>query len=129
MSEQIAQKFIDALHTLEETKDAEPLTALYSDDAKVGNMIAPDQFTGKDGARRFWTEYRGTFDMARSTFRNVIAGDGGAALEWTTEGTSFEGRSLRYTGVTILESDGERVSRSSAYFDPAALGRQLKPQK
>ena len=126
MSEKIANEFIEALRTLESAKDVEPLAALYTDGAAVGNLIAPDRFHGQDGAREFWAEYRGTFDTARSTFRNVIAGDGVAALEWSTEGTSFEGQPFIYAGVTILEIEGDRVSRSSAYFDPKALGRQIK---
>jgi ketosteroid isomerase-like protein len=126
MSEKVAKKFIGALQTLEDSRDAEPLASLYADDAVVGNVVAPEKFHGQDGAREFWTEYRGTFETAKSTFRNVIAGDGNAALEWKTEGTSFEGQPFTYTGVTILETAGDRVTRSSAYFDPKALGRQVK---
>ncbi len=126
MFEQVARQFIDALWALEETQDAGPLTALYADDAAVGNVVSPDKYRGPDGARAFWTEYRGTFSAAKSEFRNVIAGSGGAALEWTTEGTSFSGSPLTYSGVTILEiDDSGKVTRSAAYFDPSALGRQI----
>ena len=126
MSEEVAKKFIEALRTLEDTKDVGPLAALYADDAAVGNVLSPDRFHGQDGAREFWAEYRGTFETVRSTFRNVIAGAGNAALEWTTEGASFEGQPFSYAGVTVLEIEGDRVTRSSAYFDPKALGRQIK---
>ena len=125
MSEQVARKFIDALRALEETRDVEALTALYTDNASIGNVLRPDQFHGPQGARQFWTEYRGTFDQARSEFRNVIASGGAAALEWTTEGTSFDGKPVRYSGVTILDIDGDKVTRSSAYFNPSALGDQV----
>ena len=125
MSEQVARTFIDALHTLEDTKDADTIAALYTDDASVGNVLRPDRFHGQSGARQFWTEYRGTFGQATSTFRNVIAGDGAAALEWTTKGTSFDGKPVQYDGVTILEVEGDKVKRSSAYFNPTALGEQI----
>ena len=125
MSDQVANQFIQALWALEETKDAGPLTALYAEEASVGNVVSPDRYHGPDGAKTFWTEYRGSFDTAKSQFRNVIATDTQAALEWTTEGTSFNGSPLSYSGVTILEIDGGKVTRSSAYFDPAALGRQM----
>ena len=125
MSEQVVNAFIQALWTLEETKDAGPLAALYAEDALIGNVIAPDHYHGPDGAKTFWTEYRGSFESAKSKFRNVIAGDGNAALEWTTEGTSFNGSPLSYSGVTILEIEDGKVTRSSAYFDPSALGRQM----
>ena len=126
MSEQTANRFIEALRTLETDKDVEPLAALYAEGASVGNVIAPDRFQGPEGARQFWTEYRGTFDRAESKFRSVIASEGRAALEWTTEGTSFEGAPFGYAGVTILEIEGDRITRSKAYFDPSALGRQIK---
>lgn len=128
MSEPLAKKFIEALRTLESERDAEPLASLYADNAVIGNVIAPDQFHGPEGARQFWTEYRGTFNQAESEFRNVIASDGRAALEWTTKGTSFEGAAVKYAGVTILEIDGEKITRSAAYFDPGALGRQIKSE-
>ena len=125
MSEKVAKEFIDALWALEDTKDAGPLTALYAENAVIGNVLAPDQHRGPDGAKTFWTEYRGSFETAKSKFSSVIASEGHAALEWTTEGTSFNGSPLSYSGVTILEIDGGKVTRSSAYFDPSALGRQM----
>jgi len=126
MSEQVANTFMEALRALEQSKDVEPLAALYKEDAAVGNVQAPDRFSGPDGARKFWGEYRGTFQTLESTFRNVIAGDGRAALEWATTGTAFDGSAVTYSGVTILEIEGERLTRSCAYFDPADLGRQVE---
>ncbi len=128
MSEQAAQTFIDALHALERDRDVEPLARLYTADAGVGNVVSPDHFQGPDGARRFWGEYRGTFETLESSFRNVIAAADRAALEWTTTGTAFDGAPFTYSGVTILEFAGEQVSRSTAYFDPKALGRQIEPK-
>lgn len=126
MAVEIANTFIAALRSLEEGKDVEPLAALYADDAVIGNVVAPDQFTGRDGARRFWTEYRGTFGTVQSEFRNVITTDKRAALEWTTTGTGFDGAPINYSGVTILEADGDQITRSTAYFDPKSLGRQIE---
>jgi limonene-1,2-epoxide hydrolase len=125
MSLKIANKFIEALRALEDSQEVEPLAALYTPDAAIGNIIAPDRFHGPEGARTFWKEYRGTFGTAVSTFRNVISSEGRAALEWTTEGTNLKGKSLQYTGVTILEIDGDHITRSCAYFDPLGLGRQI----
>ncbi len=47
----------------------------------------------------------------------------GAALEWTTQGTS-NGVSVAYDGVSILEIEGAKVRRFMAYFDT----RDLTPQ-
>jgi len=127
MSEQLANTFIEALRALEANRDVGPLAALYGEDAQVGNLIAPDKFTGKEGARAFWTEYRGTFETVESTFRSIVSTKDRAALEWTTTGTGFDGGALTYAGVTILEAEGGQITRSCAYFNPGALGRQIAP--
>ena len=126
MSEQIAKRFIEALGKLEAGRELEELVRLYAPDAEVGNVVSPEKFRGQEGAREFWgAKYRDTFGEVRSTFRNVFASEDRAALEWTTEGTANDGTPLKYDGVSILETDGERVTRFCAYFDAGALGRQL----
>jgi ketosteroid isomerase-like protein len=60
----------------------------------------------------------------RSEFRNVFATEEGAALEWTTQGTS-NGDSLAYDGVSILEIEGGKVRRFMAYFDTRDLSSQV----
>lgn len=56
----------------------------------------------------------------RSEFRNVFATEDGAALEWTTEGTS-NGDTVSYDGVTVLKIEGGKVRRLMAYFDTRDL--------
>jgi len=56
----------------------------------------------------------------RSEFRNVFATEEGAALEWTTQGTS-NGDSVSCAGVSILEIEGDKVRRTKAYFDTRDL--------
>lgn len=126
MSKEIAEKFVEALGRLEAERDLESIVSLFAEDCEVGNVVAPEPFKGREGAREFWgAKYRDTFGEVRSTFRNVFAGDGFAALEWTTEGTADDGTPIRYDGVSLLEMDGEFVKRFRAYFDAGALGRQL----
>jgi len=60
----------------------------------------------------------------KSEFRNVIATEDGAALEWTTEGTS-NGDRVSYDGVSILEIEGDKVRRFMAYFDARGLTDQI----
>jgi ketosteroid isomerase-like protein len=126
MSERTAEKFIEALGRLEADRDLETITALFADGCEVGNVVSPEKFQGRDGAREFWgAKYRDTFGEVRSTFRNVFATDTRAALEWTTEGTASDGTPVRYDGVSILETDGALITRFRAYFDAGRLGRQL----
>jgi limonene-1,2-epoxide hydrolase len=124
MSTEVANGFVEALRKLEEDEDIEALVAIHTEDCEVGNVSVPQTFRGHDGLREFWTSYRKTFGEMRSEFRNVIASEDGAALEWTTEGTS-NGDSLSYNGVSILEIEGDKVSRFMAYFDTRDLASQV----
>src|SRR5918994_7911982 len=123
MSQEVAHGFVKALRKLEENEDVEALVGIHTEDCEVGNVSVSETFRGHDGLREFWTEYRKTFGEMKSTFRNVFATEEGAALEWTTEGTS-NGDTVTYDGVRILEIDGGKVRRFMAYFDP----RDLTPQ-
>jgi ketosteroid isomerase-like protein len=123
MSQEIADGFVEALRQLEEDRDVEALVGIHAEDCEVGNVSVPETFRGHEGLREFWTEYRKTFDEMKSTFRNVFATEDGAALEWTTEGTS-NGDTVSYEGVSILEIEGGRVRRFMAYLDT----RDLTPQ-
>ncbi|HWW75872.1 MAG TPA: nuclear transport factor 2 family protein [Pyrinomonadaceae bacterium] len=126
MSEQTANRFIEALGRLEAGRELETIVRLFAADAEVGNVVSPEKFRGPEGAREFWgAKYRDTFGEVRSTFRNVYATEDGAVLEWTTEGTANDGTPIKYDGVSILEIKGERITRFRAYFDAGQLGRQL----
>ena len=125
MSQEVAERFRDALWKLEEDRDVEPLVEVHADDCETGNVAVPRTFQGHDGLREFWTNYRKTFDEMKSEFRSVFADDEGhAALEWTTTGTA-NGRTVEYGGVSILEIEDGKVKRFMAYFDPREITEQI----
>jgi limonene-1,2-epoxide hydrolase len=124
MSKEVADNFVEALRKLEKDRDVETLVEIHTEDCEVGNVSVSGSFRGHDGLREFWTEYRKTFGEMKSTFRNVFATEEGAALEWTTEGTS-DGDTIHYAGVSILEIEGDKVRRFMAYFDTRNLTSQV----
>ena len=125
MSQELAERFAEALRKLEEDRDVEALVEIHTEDCDVGNVAVSTTFSGHEGLREFWTGYRDTFGEMKSEFRNIFADDEGrAALEWTTQGTS-DGNTVSYDGVSILEIQGDKVSRFRAYFDPRRLTEQL----
>ncbi len=126
MSEQVAKKFVEALGRLEEERDLETIVALFAEDCEVGNVVSPEKFRGREGAREFWgAKYRDTFGEVSSAFRNIFATADRAAMEWRTEGTSQDGSPVNYEGVSIIEINGDRITRFCAYFDAGSLGRQI----
>jgi ketosteroid isomerase-like protein len=124
MAHEISEKFIEALHALEESRDVEKIAALFADGAEVNNVVTIENSHDLE-AREFWTKYRENFGEVHSEFKNKIYDETTAALEWTTTGTGADGGEVNYEGVSILETDGERITRFFAYFNPAKLGRQM----
>nr|CAA9242604.1 hypothetical protein AVDCRST_MAG63-2510 [uncultured Armatimonadetes bacterium] len=127
MAEDTAHRFVRALEALEAHHDLNDIVALFDERSDIGNVLHPESFHGPDGARRFWTTYRESFAEVRSTFRNRIVSADRAALEWNTRGTSTSGSPFSYDGVSVLEIEGDKITRFRAYFNPHALGRQMEP--
>ncbi|SRR6056297_51994 len=121
---EVVDEFIAAIAALERDGDTDPIAALYSETARCGNVIEPERFEGPEGAGAFWGAYRSQFADITSTYEAVVAGETSATLEWQSEAT-IDDESLTYRGVTVLEFDDGRIVRSCAYFDPAAIARQV----
>jgi ketosteroid isomerase-like protein len=115
----VAERFMAALQGFEADGRVERLADLFADDAELSNLAHAER--GRDGARRFWQQYRAAFGEILSAFRAVIVGEGGAALEWESDGTLSSGAPIRYRGVSLLEVDGDRVRRFRTYYDSAAF--------
>ncbi len=117
VTKNIAIKFIGALTELESASDVEPIITLFAADCEVINVGAPKIFRGIKGARRFWTDYRDNFKDVCSIFQKELYSDNKARLEWTTEGKIKNGNKIKYDAVSVLETEGEKITRFYAYFD------------
>ena len=49
----------------------------------------------------------------------MVEGGDRFALEWTSEATLADGRPLQYRGVTVIDLDGEKITKLSTYYDSA----------
>ena len=123
MAENLAKQFIDALHKLEAERDVDTIVSLFSDECEIGNVVTEDK---NISPKEFWTSYRENFGEVNSEFRNEIVAENTVALEWTTTGTSGVGSEIKYDGVSILETSGDKITRFHAYFDPNKLGKQME---
>ncbi len=116
----MVRTFIEALNRLEDTGDADPITALFKDEATVSNPLVLHEGQGREAARAFWLAYREAFQSIRSEFRHIIDSDGVAFLEWVSIGATREGP-FRYGGVSVIEHREGKITGFRSYFDPAHL--------
>ena len=122
--EQRAQRFIDALKQLEATGDAQPIAALFTDDADLSNPVVKHDSEGKAGAHAFWTHYRSSFETIASEFRHIVEQGDVALLEWVSEG-AIRGEPVRYGGVTVLEFGSVGITAFRSYFNTTQLAVDL----
>ena len=118
--QELTERFIDALHRLHAEADAEPMAALFADDAQLSKLGQGHEERGQDGARKFWRVYRDLFDDIEATFTHTTQGSDSAVLEWTSTGTLHDGGPISYEGVTVLEGE-ETITAFRTYYDSAAF--------
>jgi ketosteroid isomerase-like protein len=54
-------------------------------------------------------------------FHTILEGEDKAMLEWTSDCETAAGVKTSYDGVSVFETRGGRITRFTAYFDPADL--------
>ena len=121
MASETAEKFMQTLQEIEANKNVEALVSLFTEDAELSNLASSSPLQGKDGARQFWQKYLSVFQQIHSKFTNVVESNGSTVLEWTSEGSLTSGESLRYQGVSIIETVNGKVRSFRTYYDSAAF--------
>ncbi|GJG88190.1 hypothetical protein tb265_33710 [Gemmatimonadetes bacterium T265] len=129
MANPTADAFITTLRECEDAGNVDALAALYADDARTSNPVQPEPATGVDGARKFWEGYRKSFERIHSRFHSILESDDKAMLEWTSDCETAAGVLTSYDGVSVFETRDGKITRFTAYFDPAELTRARGAEK
>jgi ketosteroid isomerase-like protein len=117
----MTQRFVTALGELHKNRDAGPLVELFADDATLNKAGIPHGESGKDAARSFWEQYRDVFDDIEATFRHTVTDEDLCYLEWTSQDTLRDGTDFRYDGVSVFETDNDKIDAFREYYDTAAF--------
>ena len=117
ISDDRARTFATALQTFEKDGDAPAFAALFTDDAVTQRFDARGERSGE--VAQFWQEYRDQFNSISTTFYDVVEGGDRHALEWSSEAELTDGRPITYRGVTVIDLDGDKITRLRTYYDSA----------
>jgi ketosteroid isomerase-like protein len=117
----LTEEFMRALQRFEATGELAALLAMFAEDAEALNLGRTEPARGTDQVAGFWRDYRSVFKTIRSEFTHVIEGKDGAVLEWVSRGSLLNGDPVEYKGVTVLETNGDRVRRFRTYYDSAVF--------
>ncbi|WP_336923273.1 nuclear transport factor 2 family protein [Aquipuribacter sp. SD81] len=125
--DETTRRFIAALRKVEQDGDLDGLAGLFTDDAEVLSIDGHGPRQGQDGIRELFREYVGQFDRLSTTFTQVTEGENRSALEWTTDAVRPGGHEVTYTGVTVIDRDGERCTGFRTIYDSARLMQKVAP--
>ena len=120
MASEIAEKFMDALQTIEQENEVDALVELFSDEASLKRMTHKS-YEGKGEAKKFWQEYLEPFDTISTEFFKVTEDDETVVLEWESKGKLNNGHDIHYRGVSSFDTEGGEVVRFRTYYDSAAF--------
>ena len=120
MASEIAEKFMDALQTIEKENEVDALVNLFSDKAEL-TRLTHKTYEGKDEAQQFWREYLEPFDEVSTEFFKVSEEDVTVVLEWQSKGKLANGHDINYKGVSSFDTEGDEVVRFRTYYDSAAF--------
>ena len=121
--DETTRRFIAGLRKLEQDDNLDALADLFTDDAEVKSIDGHGPRTGPEGIRELFGEYLRQFERISTTFTQVTEGERHAALEWSSDATLPGGHRITYTGITVIDLDGESVSGFRTCYDSAALLR------
>jgi hypothetical protein len=119
----VSDRFMAALHHLDEHADTGPMVELTAPEAVLRKLDRHQEETGPEGARVFWDDYRSVFATISTEFTSTLDGASGSSLEWISRSTLKDGAELTYSGVTVIDVDGDHVTGVRTYYDSAAFVR------
>jgi ketosteroid isomerase-like protein len=119
----VSERFMAALHHLDEHADTGPMVELTAPEAVLRKLDRHQEETGPEGARVFWDDYRSVFATISTEFTSTLDGETGSSLEWVSRSTLADGAELTYSGVTVIDVDGDQVTGVRTYYDSAAFVR------
>ncbi len=121
LSDDQADRFIEALKRIERERDPSPLVELFDDDAVIDSPAQGRSLAGKAGAHQFWSAYLRAFDRVESNVQQAHEFGDIAILEWQSSAVLRTGKPVDYHGVSVVEFCQDKIKRFCAYFDAATI--------
>jgi steroid delta-isomerase-like uncharacterized protein len=114
-------------------RDLEAMASHWSPEG-IEDLVPERVLRGPDQIKGFFRELFAAMPDLETTVQRVVADDGHAVVEWrqvgTFTGAPFQGvepnsRRIELRGMDLFEVEDKKILRNTAYYDGAAVPRQL----
>ena len=106
--------------------DAEAFANCFAENGATCDPMGAPPISGRAAIREFFESICKNFNSVALTEESVFVAGNGAAVKWIGQGTSINGKDVRFEGIDVLEIDDEgKIQNVWAYWNPAEMIAQL----
>jgi steroid Delta-isomerase len=106
--------------------DADAWVNTFAEDATSTDPVGSPAITGRDALREFFQSICENFKSVALNEDSVFVAGNGAAVKWSGQGTSTNGREVKFEGIDIFDvNEDGKIQAVRAYWNPAEMIAQL----
>ena len=126
MSPEIIAKAIKDYFAALRAMDQNAWVNTFAADAVSYDPVGTAPIVGHQKLGEFFATITAAFKEVGLTEDQVFIAGNGAAVKWTGEGISKQGKKVRFEGVDVFEiNEGGKIQNLRAYWNPAEMVAQL----
>lgn len=127
MSKEEIESIVAAYFTNMAAMNSDGWVASFAEDAVSYDPVGHPPTKVCEGFREFFGQLQATFESMESSTEHIFVAGNEAAVKWTMQGISKNGKSVMFEGITVFEvNDAGKIQTTRAYWNPAAMIAQLR---
>lgn len=106
--------------------DPDAFANSFAENGSTCDPMGTPPISGRAAVREFFESICKNFKSVSLNEEAVFVSGNGAAVKWTGQGTSINGKDVRFEGIDVFEIDDEgKIQSLWAYWNPAEMIAQL----
>ena len=106
--------------------DAEAFANSFAENGSTCDPMGTPPITGRAAVREFFESICKNFKSVSFNEEAIFVAGNGAAVKWTGQGTSINGKDVKFEGIDVFEIDNDgKIQNLWAYWNPAEMIAQL----
>ena len=106
--------------------DAEAFANSFTENGTTCDPMGSPPISGRAALHEFFASICKNFKSVSLNEETVFVAGNGAAVKWTGQGTSINGKDVKFEGIDVFEINDEgKIQNLWAYWNPAEMISQL----
>lgn len=106
--------------------DADAFANSFAENGTTCDPMGTPPISGRAAVRAFFESVCKNFKSVSLEEEAIFVAGNGAAVKWTGQGTSINGKDVRFEGIDIFEIDDDgKIQNLWSYWNPSEMIAQL----